>query len=252
MRILVIHQGEYGRRHLENIRRWAPKDWTVEDWKAPAILPPVIDYPEEFLPETLPAADLILSLGENPGVAELLPEAARRTGAHAVIAPADSDIWLPRGLANQLHRWLQNIGVKVVTPRPFCALTETASGLRTEQEVVDDPYIAEFARFFGRPAFRITVDPVEHTIAAVEVLRDTSCGCARYVAEKLVGVPVDAAIEESGMLHHHYPCQASMVKDPFFHDTLMHVSGNLMKDEVAQQVRPHVRVVVFTPEGKVE
>jgi hypothetical protein len=252
MRILVIHQGEYGRRHLENIRRWAPQDWTVQDWKAPAILPPVIDYPEEFLPEALPPVDLILSLGENPGVAELLPEIARRTGARAVIAPADSDSWLPRGLANQLHRWLNNIGVQVVTPRPFCALTETGSGLRTEQEAVDDPYIAEFARFFGRPAFRIQVDPVERVITSVEVLRDASCGCARYVAEHLVGMSVDDVVEQAGMLHHHYPCQASMAQDPLFHDTLMHVSGNLMRDEVAQQVRPHVRVMVFTPEGKVE
>jgi len=252
MRLLVIHQAEYGRRHLENIRQWAPPDWTVQDWKAPAILPPVIDYPEEFLPEAFPSADLILSLGENPGVAELLPEIARRTGAKAVIAPADSDAWLPRGLANQLHRWLKDIGVQVVTPRPFCSLTEAASGLRTEQEPVDDLYIAEFARFFGRPAFRIEVDSEARTIAAVEVLRDASCGCARYVAERLVGMAVDDAVEQAGLLHHHYPCQASMIKDPFFHDTLMHVSGNLMKDEVAQQVRPYVHVVMFTPEGKVE
>lgn len=252
MRLLVVYQAEYGRRHLENIRRWAPGDWTVLDWKAPAILPPVIDYPEEFLPATLPPADLILSLGENPGVAELLPEIARRTGAQAVIAPADNDAWLPRGLANQLHRWLNNIGVQVVTPRPFCALTETASGLRTEQEPVEHPYIAAFARLFGRPAFRFTVDPETRTIAAVEVLRDASCGCARYAAERLVGVLADDAVEKAGLLHHHYPCQASMVKDPFFRDTLMHVSGNLMKDEVAQQVRPYVRIMVFTPEGKVE
>lgn len=252
MRVLVIHQGEYGRRHLDNIRHWAPKDWTVEDWRAPSVLPPVMDYPEEFLPETMPAVDLILSLGENPGVAELLPEIARRTGAKAVIAPADSDAWLPRGLANQLHQWLARIGVSVVTPRPFCTLTETVSGLRTEQEEVHDPFIAEFARLFGRPAFRIAVDPVERRITAVEVLRDACCGCARFVAERLVGMPVDDAVEQSGMLHHHYPCQASMIKDPYFHDTLMHVSGNVMKDEVAGQVRPHVRVMVFTPEGKVE
>lgn len=252
MRLLVVYQGEYGRRHLDNIRRWGPGDWTVEEWRAPGVLPPVIDYPEEFLPEELPPADLVLSLGENPGVAELLPEIVRRTGARAVIAPADNDAWLPRGLANQLHRWLERLGVSVVTPRPFCALTETASGLRTEQEPVTHPLIAEFARFFGRPAFRIAVDPVERVITAVEVLRDASCGCARYTAERLVGMSVDDAVEQAGMLHHHYPCQAGMVKDPFFRDTLMHVSGNLMKDEVAQQVRPYVRVMVYTPAGKVE
>ena len=42
-----------------------------------------------------------------------------------------------------------------------------------------------------------------------------------------------------------------MVKDPFFHDTLMHVSGNLMKDKVAREVRPYLHLLQFTPEGKV-
>lgn len=251
MHVLLIWQGEYGRRHLENILRHAPPDWVVLDWRAPGILPPVIDYPEEFLPGHLPAADLVLSLGENPGVAELLPEICRRSGAQVVIAPADSDAWLPRGLANQLHRWLGSIGVSVVTPRPFCSLTEETSGLRTEQEAVSHPFIAEFARFFGRPSLRLMVDPSERRITAVEVLRDASCGCARYVAERLVGMSVDEAVEQAGLLHHHYPCQASMVKDPLFHDTLMHVSGNLMKDEVAREVRPYLRVMQFTPAGKV-
>lgn len=252
MRILIVYQGEYGRRHLENIRRQAPDTWTVLDWRAPGILPPVIDYPEEFLPETMPPADLILSVGEHPGVAELLPEMCRRTGARAVIAPADSDAWLPRGLAGQLHRWLGQMGVSVVTPRPFCSLTETSSGLRTEQEEVRDAHIAEFARYFGRPSLRLSVEPIERRIASVEVQRDAACGCARYVAEHLVGMGVDDAVEQAGLLHHHYPCQASMVKDALFRDTLMHVSGNLLKDEVAAQVRPHVRVLQFTPAGKVE
>lgn len=252
MRLLLIYQGEYGRRHLENIRRHKPADWTVEAWQAPAILPPVIDYPEDYLPGQFAPADLILSLGEHPGVAELLPDVARMTGATAVIAPVDNNAWLPRGLANQLRRWLGDMGVRLVTPRPFCSLTETASGLRTEREEVSDPHIAAFARHFGRPALHIEVDPVERTVRAVDVLRDASCGCARFVAERLVGMAVDDAVEQSGLLHHHYPCQASMVKDPFFHDTLMHVSGNLLKDDVAQQVRPHLQVMQFTPSGRVE
>ncbi len=252
MRVLVIYQGEYGKRHLENIRRHAPADWAILSWQSPGILPPVIDYPEEFVPAEMPVADLIVSLAENPGVAELLPEICRRSGARAVIAPVDNDSWLPRGLANQLRRWLAGIGVSVVTPRPFCSLTEVESGLRGDREEVHDPFIAEFARLFGRPALEVTVDPQERVITAVEVRRDASCGCARYVAEHLVGMPVDDAVEQAGLLHHHYPCQASMVKDPLFHDTLMHVSGNITKDEVMRQVRPHLRILQFTPAGRVQ
>ena len=51
------------------------------------------------------------------------------------------------------------------------------------------------------------------------------------------GISADAAEQESGLLHHHYPCLASMGIDTDFGDTLMHVSGNLMRDVVTEQVR---------------
>lgn len=83
MRILTIITGEYGRRHVENIRAHAPDDWSIDTWEAPAFYPPVIDYPEDHLPESLPGeaegVDLILAFGEHKGVAELLPEIVRRT-----------------------------------------------------------------------------------------------------------------------------------------------------------------------------
>ncbi|HIC93425.1 MAG TPA: hypothetical protein EYP09_04155, partial [Anaerolineae bacterium] len=116
MRLLAIVQGEYGRRMVENIRQHGPEGWVLETWTAPRLLPPVIDDPAEFLSEELPAADLILSLGEHPGVAELLPEIARLTGARALIAPVDNEAWLPRGLVNQLRGWLEEMGVAAVFP----------------------------------------------------------------------------------------------------------------------------------------
>jgi len=77
MRILAIVSGEYGVRHVDNIRRHAPEGWTIESWKAPAAFPLVIDYPEDFLPKSFAPADLILSFAETKSVAELLPEIAR-------------------------------------------------------------------------------------------------------------------------------------------------------------------------------
>jgi len=83
MRILAIITGEYGQRHVDNIRAHGPADWQVEVWQAPAVLPPVIDYPEDYLPGSLPPADLLLAFGEHKGVAELVPEIARMTGVRA-------------------------------------------------------------------------------------------------------------------------------------------------------------------------
>ena len=247
MRILAVISGEYGQRHVDNLRAHGPADWQVEVWRAPGVLPPVLDYPEDYLPESLPPADLILAFGEHRGVAELIPEVARMTGARAVIAPVDREEWLPRGLARQLRGWLAEMGVACVTPKPLCSLTETHYNVHRHRIAYDDPLVAEFARYFGRPEFRIAVDSEARAITGVEVVRDACCGCARYVAQGLVDVSADDAEQEAGMLHHHYPCLASMGVDPDFGDTLMHVSGNILKDQVGEQVRPYRWVVYIVP-----
>ncbi len=247
MQLLAIITGEYGQRHVDNLRAHSPSDWQIEVWQAPASYPLVIDYPEDFLPASLPPADLVLAFGEHKGVAELVPEVVKATGARAVIAPVDREEWLPRGLARQLRGWLEQMSVACVTPKPFCSLTETTYNVRRYQVEYNDPLIAEFARHFGRPRLHITVDPETRVITEAAVLRDACCGCARFVAEGLVGVSADEAEFAAGMLHHHYPCLAGMGKDTDFNDTLMHVSGNILKEEVAGQVRPYKKEVYITP-----
>ena len=111
MRILAIISGEYGQRHVDNLRAHAPASWQIQTWRAPAFFPLVIDSPEDFLPASLPPASLLLSFAEHKGVAELLPDIAQMTGAQAVIAPVDNEAWLPRGLARQLRGWLEKMGV---------------------------------------------------------------------------------------------------------------------------------------------
>jgi hypothetical protein len=247
MRILAVISGEYGQRHVDNLRANGPGEWEIEVWRAPAVLPPVIDDPEDYVPASLPAADLIMAFGEDQGVAELIPEIARLAGARAVIAPIDREEWLSRGLARQLRGWLEKMGVACITPRPLCSLTETHSSLRGDREEYDDPLIAEVARHFGRPELRITVDPQTRAITEVQVERDAFCGCARHVAQGLVGVSADDAEEKAGLLHHHFPCLAGMVVEDDFRDTLMHVSGNILKADVAEQVKPHKRVTYILP-----
>jgi hypothetical protein len=253
MRILAITSGAYGQRHVDNIRAHGPADWQLETWQAPAVLPPMIDYPEDHLPEAFAPADLILSFAELRGVAELLPDIARMTGARAVIAPVDNEAWLPRGLARQLRGWLADVGVTCVTPKPLCSLTETHYGQRRrQQEAYDDPLIRAFAQHFGQPDLRLTVDPQTRRITAAEVARDAVCGCARHVAQGLVGISVDEAEQQTGLLHHHYPCQASMGIDTDYGDTLMHVSGHLLRDNVAAQVRPFIQVRYLVPDKQAD
>jgi hypothetical protein len=250
MRILAILQGEYGRRHVANIRANGPSAWSVSTWMAPLGLPPVIDEPEEFVPMSLPEADLLLAFQEDGRAAQLIAEVARRSGVRAVIAPVDREEWLPRGLANQLSRWFQDRQVPAVYPKPFCSLTEQSYGLRESTRAYQSALISEFARYFGRPSFDISCDSGAGTIRFVRVVRDTCCGCARSVAAKLAGVGVQDAEQTAGLAHHHHPCMASMGIDPEFNDTLMHVSGNILRDAVRDALASVVTYV--TPDGKVE
>jgi hypothetical protein len=249
MKILAIISGEYGIRHLDNIAKNGPDTWEITSWKTPPVFPPFIDDPEDFIPDEFAPADLILSFAEHRGAAELLPEIARKTGAKAVLVGVDDESWLPRGLDNQLHEWLKAMDVACATPKPLCSLTENDYGVtRHEKAEYSSPEIAEFARYFGQPSLKLEIDPAAGTVIGAEVERDAVCGCAHFVAEGLIGLSVNDAEEKAGLLHHHYPCLASMVKLPHFnHDTLMHVSGQVLKDNVGSQVKPYKTVRQFKP-----
>lgn len=252
MQILVLVTGDYGWRHVENLRQHAPEHWQIDTWETPKVLPPVLDYPEDYLPDTLPTADLILSLAEVKGVAEMIPDIAAMTGARAVIAPIDNAAWLPTGLARQLCGWLARQDVACVTPKPFCSLTETHTNALRQKTAYDDPLIREFAAWFGQPAFTAEVDESSRRITRLTVTRDACCGCARYVADKLTGTHIDDVLEAGGLHHHHYPCQASMGIDPEFGDTLMHVSGNIMKDALKAALGEHIQQRYIRPAGYVD
>ncbi len=252
MRLLAVVAGEYGRRKAQNVREHGPQHWTVHEWTAPAHFPIVIDDPLDFLPSQLPSADLILALGEHPGIAELLPDIAKMTGAKSLIAPVDRVEWLPKGLMNQLRGWLRQVGVVSVFPKPFCSLAENSYSLRGQRVEYADRLISEFARYFGKPRVTVAVDEASKTIAAVQVERDATCGVVRYIAQNIIGRKIDDAEYEAGMLHHHYPCLASMGIDPDYNDTLLHVSGDLSRDAFSSAVKPYREVQYFRPDGYVE
>ena len=233
---------------LSNIRMHAPASWEINEWRAPTNFPIVIDEPEDFLPEQLPLTNLLLSFAEHKGVVELLPDLARISGAKAVLAPVDSEAWLPRGLARQLHGWLEKLDIACATPKPLCSLTENDYLIaRRQRRSYSSTHIAEFSRFFGQPLLALTIDAETRQITHIDVQRDAVCGCARYVAEKLIGASVDDAETNAGLEHHHFPCLASMGIDTDFGDTLMHISGNIMKDQIAAQIKPYKSLQYIAP-----
>lgn len=251
LRLLILFQGYYGKRILESIRHFAPQAWTIEAWRIPSALPLVVDDPLAFLPMHLPATDLVLSLGESGSVAQLLPSVVERTGARVVIAPVDNVAWLPDGLVRQLRARLREMGVAAAFPKPFCSLTERSYNVRQQEVSFEDPWIGEFARYFGRPVFRIECHGQQ--ITKVEVKRDAACGCARAVARQLVGVDVREAVIQAGLFHHHYPCLATMRVDASLGEPLIQASGDFTRQAVEVEIALCLPPTTYlVPEGLAE
>lgn len=221
MRILALVQGHYGKRMVEIWQGHLPEGWVIASRELLANLPIMIEDPNSYLPQDIPQTDLVISLGEQPGAAELIPGVVEASGAKGVIAPVDNRAWLPPGLARQVGRTLEKKGVAFYSPVPFCSLQEGDS---------QDPLIREFAHHFGRPEVRCTLQGGR--LAEVRVTRSAPCGSTYFVAAALVGTRLQDAEEKAGLLHHNYPCLATMVVDWEFHDTLMHRAGYFTKEAV--------------------
>ena len=242
MHILALTQWPYGERIVRNIREHAPLDWMIEALTIQKQLPSFIDEPSDFLPDTIPHAELLIALGESSGAAQLITDIAIRSEVCTVIAPIDNSSWLPQGLANQIKRELSSVGITAVFPKPFCSLTETSHDFGRSALSFDDERIATFARHFGRPKFKIAIDPKTRLIKGVEVIRNSACGSSYHVAKGLVGLCVEEAGTKAGLILHHYPCLCSMNKewiDDRLYDTLMHVSGYIVNEEVSEQIKPY-------------
>ena len=254
MRILIVTQGPYGERISRNIEERSPVECTVESVKLTTALPPIIDYPEEYLPPNLPQSDLVIFLSETEQAPQLIPDIVSMTGAKSVIAPIDNSQWMPTGLKNQLQKELAAEGIGSAWPKTFCTLTENSYGYRHAAESYEDDIIATFARHFGKPKFEITVNPETKLIEAVKVERGAPCGSSHHTAAGLIGVHADHAVPKAGLLCHHYPCQASMQAeqiDKALYDTLMHLSGYLVNEDVEAQVKPFKTPPVYmTPPGQ--
>jgi hypothetical protein len=226
MKILAIVQGNYGERMVKTWQEQGPDNWEIETVEITSSLPTMMDDPSEFLPKDIPQADLVVSLGEHPGVAELLPAIVKASGARAAIVPVDNRAWLLPGLARQVEKRLQKMGVPAVFPVTFCTLQEGDS---------DDPLITAFAHSFGVPELEITVEA--DRIKEARVIRSAPCGSTYFVADELKGEKIQDAEEKSGILHHNYPCLATMNVDWQFHDTLMHRAGYFTKQAVHRALK---------------
>lgn len=230
MRVLALVQGHFGERKTEVWKERGPKDWMVEVLRLKGPFPLVVEDVDEFLPSEVPVADLVVSLGEEAGVLEVVPEVVRRAQAKALLIPVDNRAWVPPGLVKQVEKVLASEGVEVISPVPFCSLKESDS---------TTPFVREFAKFFGLPELELEVEG--ERIVGGKVIRSAPCGSTYFVLENLKGERIQDAEEKAGLLHHNYPCLATMTIDWQFQDTLMHRAGYFVKEAVKRALRGYLK-----------
>lgn len=221
MRLLVFTNGFYGKRILDNLRIYSPKEWIFEEFELSNNLPLLIEEPEDFLEDLKITGnwDLILFMGESQSAYSLLPSIAEKLQIGAVIAPVDDYKWLPLGLELQIKRELEELGVEVVFPRTFCTLSPIGISI-----------IDEFAEYFGLPSLEVEAN--RENVLCVYVKRGAPCGSTHFMAKKLKMTKIQDARVRAGTLVQIFPCLASRQIDRYFKDAPIHIAAHIAEKAV--------------------
>jgi len=223
MRLSILYGSDFGEKFISNLIEWSFAD-SIHYVERIEIKDDVVD---EYSID-LPKVDVAVAIDIHPDILLDLPE--NLTHYKALIVPIERPT--PKGLLNQLEAICEDVGLELATPKPFCNLSPNCG------------VIKEFVEYFqiGCPIFKAqTIDLGDkRIISRVEVIRSQPCGLAWFVAEKLRGFVFKSKDElwsYLSELHHSYPCTASMHVDPDYGDTLLHISGFILREAVGKALK---------------
>jgi len=200
-RIYILYHGSLGELVTEHLvsSGFADRIVCIYDLKVAAVS---LDDPARDLPPDLPLCpcDLILVLGILPKAGDLVPLIAEKTGARAVLWALEDPNLIPEGRYS-IEQELEKRGIAIAFMEPLCTL-----------ETGEHEEIQQFAESFGKPRFEVRVNPKQHMIEHINVLRDTPCGSASKIAAKLIGTSYadQKAFEEKVVQLHDNECVAYM------------------------------------------
>jgi len=183
----------------------------------PAVLPYVLEHPEQYVPqEEIPAHDILLAVNIHE---QILIECIRRCkdwGTRGVVVPIEQPGWVSGAAMAEAEKVCAREKIEIAFPKPFCSLRPPKGSL-----------LARFRREFhmGLPEVDLIVERGKITAADVKV--SAPCGATYYVARRLVGKSLEDDLKYDVVARrlHSYPCTGSMAWDDEIGDTIMHVAG---------------------------
>ncbi|MBU7032430.1 MAG: hypothetical protein HXS53_07850 [Theionarchaea archaeon] len=186
-RIFLITRQSKGTKVSEALEKFGKKNCLVATWEIPDDLPPIIDEGQISFPD-LSGANLILSYALHPDVNFFLIEAVKSTSMEKVVLMPHAGAPLPPG-----YHVYGNLLVGIL--KPCCVIPPFKNKI-----------LSTFIEEFGTPSFLIQAR--EDIITEAAVIHHTRCGAADFVAEHLVGIPVNKAYEKAGLFAQYF-CQSS-------------------------------------------
>jgi len=193
--------------------------------KMPENLPPFIEEPEKYLPESLPNCDLVLAIGMQLDLLSAIPTIVKRTNAKGVIVPIENRNWCPTGLKRRLEEELEEAGVEHAFPKPFCSLEESG-------RPVIDAFMKRYS--VGKPL--VEVEATDEMISDARVVRSAPCGSTWYVVQQIKKSRISQIEDTVAVAHHSYPCTASMDVDPEFNEPILHIAGYNIREAVKDAI----------------
>lgn len=181
--------------------------------RLPDSLPMIVDYPREFLPEQVGAAQVTIAVNIHHDLLVELPMVISEQGGQALIAPREDPNWIRPGLMMQVNQACTRREVECAFPEPFCAIQPAT------------PMIEQFCEQYRVGPTRFELMTKDEVVVKARYIQGTPCGLSRWVAERLSGVELgEALVQRAKTLHHSRPCLSSMTMLPDMDDTLMHKS----------------------------
>lgn len=206
--------------------------------------PELIENPDLYLPKTLPKVDFVLVIGIHQDLLAELPYYLKDKEVKAVIIPIEDPKWVPPGLQVQVLNDFEKFGIQAAFPKPFCVLSTELNDFNkigfniTEQR----NNIKDFIKFFkiGEPIVAFQLSNDGKVIEDTCVLQSAPCGSTYFIVQQLKAKYIEngkvSLNERISKAHHSYPCNASMDQDTILRDSILHVGGLTIRNEIRKKL----------------
>lgn len=235
----------------EHLRKYASSIYFYE--QVGENVPDFIEDPEKYLPKNLPELDFLLVIGIHQDLLSGLPESIKDKKIKAVIVPIEDTKWVPAGLQVQVLEDFERYGIQAAFPKPFCSLSKELNeynkvGFNTTKE---RNYIMDFIEFFkiGEPIVSFLLSKDGKSVEDTCVIQTAPCGSTYFILQQLHSKYINdektSLNEKISKAHHSYPCNASMEQDNILKDSILHIGGILVRNEIRDKLNLPIEEYVY-------